>query len=68
MKKWNAQQRITKESASPDFLQYLAGLERDLAALQAKFEAIAAVTAPAGGATVDAQSRTAINAIRTAAS
>lgn len=67
MKKWNAGQRITKDAASPDFLQYLAGLERDLAALQAKFDAIAAVTAPTGGATIDAQARTAINAIRTAA-
>lgn len=68
MKKWNAQQRITAEAASPDFLQYLAGLERDVAALQAKLDAIAAVTAPTGGATIDAQARTAIVAIKTAAS
>ena len=38
-----------------------------IAALEAKFAAIAAITAPTGGATVDSQSRTAINAIRTAA-
>jgi len=68
MKKWTPNQRVTADPASPAFMEYLAGLERDVAALHAKFDAIAAVTAPTGGATIDAQSRTAINAIRTAAS
>lgn len=38
-------------------------LETELNAAEAKLAAIAAVTAPAGGATIDAESRTAINAI-----
>lgn len=66
--KWNRQQRVTQQEASPAFLEYLAGLERDLAAMQAKLDAIAAVAAPVGGATVDTQARTAIDAIRAAAS
>lgn len=68
MKKWTPNQRVTADPASPAFMEYLAGLERDLAALHAKMAAIAAVPAPTGGATIDAQARTAINAIRTAAS
>lgn len=67
MKRWTPQQRVTQETASPAFLEYLASLERELSALQAKMDAIGAVTAPTGGATIDAQARTAINAIRTAA-
>ena len=38
-------------------------LTTDLDAAEAKLTAIAGVTAPAGGATIDAESRTAINAI-----
>lgn len=67
MKKWTPQQAITDRQASPAFMEYLAGLERDLEAMRAKLDAIAAVTAPTGGATIDAEARTAINAIRTAA-
>jgi hypothetical protein len=44
-------------------MEYLASLEREIASLQAKLDAIAAVTAPAGGATIDAEARTAISDI-----
>ncbi len=67
MKRWLPQQQVTREQASPAFMEYLASLERELAALQAKLDAIAAVTAPAGGATIDSQSRAAITAIIAAA-
>lgn len=53
--------------ASPDLLEVVQILAREVNALQAKLSAIAAVTAPSGGATVDAQSRTAIAAIIAAA-
>lgn len=68
MKRWTPQQRVTTDAASPAFMEYLASLERELASVQAKLAAIAAVPAPAGGGTVDTQARTAIDAIRTAAS
>ncbi len=42
-------------------------VERRMAAAESKLAAIAAVTAPAGGATTDAEARTAINSILTAA-
>lgn len=67
MKRWGAQQAVTRDQASPAFLEYLASLERELQTVNTKLAAIAAVTAPTGGATVDTQARTAINAIRTAA-
>lgn len=41
----------------------LAAAETDLAAAEAKLAAIAAVTGPTGGATIDAEARTAIDAI-----
>lgn len=42
-------------------------LEQRVAALEAKLAAMAAVTAPSGGATQDAEARTAINALRAGA-
>ena len=68
IKQWTPMQPVTREGASPAFLEYLSALEREIIALQGKLDAIAAVAAPVGGATIDAEARTAINAIRTAAS
>ena len=45
----------------------VSGQATQIAALTARLNAVAAVAAPTGGATVDTQARTAINAIRTAA-
>lgn len=44
-------------------LEYFNGLEGRVKAAEAKLAAIAAVTDPAGGATIDSQARTAIIAI-----
>jgi hypothetical protein len=44
-------------------LEYFNGLERRIAAAEAKLAAIAAIADPAGGATIDSQARTAIIAI-----
>lgn len=49
-------------------LRLLKDYERRLALAESKLTAIAAVTAPAGGGTVDSEARTAINAILSAAS
>lgn len=63
------QQPVTVDGRLPsrDLLEVIQGLTSQVTALQAKLSAIAAVTAPSGGATVDAQSRTAIAAIIAAA-
>lgn len=50
-----------------DGLALLQDLASQVSTLQAKLAAIAAVTAPVGGATVDAQARTAVTAIIAAA-
>ena len=55
------------KAASQELLEVIQGLVREVNALSAKLDAIAAITAPAGGGTVDSQSRTAINAIIAAA-
>lgn len=49
-------------------LKFFKALERRLAEAEGQMAAIAAVTAPAGGATVDAEARTAIDEIIAAAS
>jgi hypothetical protein len=41
----------------------LDGMDRRLRGLEGKLAAVAAITGPTGGATVDAEARTAINAI-----
>lgn len=58
-------QPVTREGqlGSDEFLQVLQEMAREIEALQDKLDAIAAVTAPSGGATVDAEARTAIAAI-----
>jgi hypothetical protein len=69
-------QPVTAQGALPsrDLVEIVQRLVSDLraqdtaiAALEAKLAAIAAVTAPTGGATIDSQSRTAIAAIIAAA-
>lgn len=44
-------------------LQLLRDYERRMAEIEARLDAVAAVAGPSGGATVDAQARTAIAAI-----
>ncbi|MGB0854385.1 MAG: hypothetical protein ACPGSI_13915 [Pikeienuella sp.] len=48
-------------------LEHFKDIEARLAGAEAKIAAIAAITKPSGGATVDAQARTAIDAIIDAA-
>lgn len=54
----DAQGRLTL-----DGVQLFDTLSRRIAALEGKFEAIAAIADPTGGATTDAEARAAINAI-----
>lgn len=63
------------ETASRDMLEIMQGITRalmqaqaDMAVMQAKMEAIAAVAAPSGGVMIDVQARAAITAIKAAAS
>jgi hypothetical protein len=49
-------------------IRYFRAQERRLAELERKLAVIAAITSPTGGATVDSQARTAINAIKSGAS
>lgn len=69
MKPLLSQQPVTANGDRPsrELVEVIDGLVREMKAMQAKLDAIAAVTAPTGGATVDSQARTAINAILTAA-
>jgi hypothetical protein len=62
--------RYVEQDGSPtdDFIREARLQERRVAALEAKLAAIAAVTGPTGGATTDAEARTAINAIISGAS
>ena len=48
-------------------IEYFQRIEKRVVAAEAKLAAIAAITNPAGGATIDAEARTAINAIITGA-
>lgn len=50
-----------------DGLKLLQTMEDRIVTLEAQLAAIAAVTAPSGGATIDAEARTAISAIITGA-
>lgn len=50
-----------------DGLRLFRDMERRLRDAESKLEAIAAITAPSGGVTIDAQARTAINDILSAA-
>ena len=49
-------------------IRLIRSMEQRLDAAEAKLAAIAAVAGPAGGATIDAEARTAINAIISGAS
>ena len=55
------------ELPSRDLVEIIQRLVLAVGAVDAKLAAIAAVASPAGGGTVDAQARTAIDAIRAAA-
>lgn len=63
-------QAITQKGDLPsrDLIEIIQRLVVEVAGLQSRLDAIAGITAPTGGATVDAQARTAIVAIKTAAS
>lgn len=50
-----------------DDLKIMTALYDKVVELEGKLDAIAAITAPAGGATIDAEARTAINSIISAA-
>ena len=52
---------------SRELVEIIQRLVDEVTTLQTQMAAIGAVASPAGGATVDAQARTAIDAIRTAA-
>lgn len=62
-------QPVTQRGDAPsrELVEIIQRLVTEVETLQAKMDAIGAVTAPTGGATIDSQARTAINAIRTAA-
>lgn len=61
---------VTNPDRTPslDFIREWRELEARVVRAEAKLAAIAAITAPAGGATIDSQARTAINAIIAGAS
>lgn len=65
MKPLLSQQPVTSKGDRPsrELVEVIDGLVREMRSMQAKLDAIAAVTAPTGGATVDSQARTAISAI-----
>jgi len=69
MKQLLPQQAVTAAGDLPSaaLVEIIQRLVLEVEALGSRLDAIAAVAAPTGGATVDAQARTAINAIRTAA-
>lgn len=69
MKQLLPQQAVTAAGDLPSaaLVEIIQRLVLEVEALGIRLDAIAAVAAPTGGATVDAQARTAINAIRTAA-
>lgn len=69
MKPLLPQQPITGKGDLPsrEMVEIIQRLVNEVRSLQERLDAIAAVAAPVGGATIDTQARTAINAIRTAA-
>lgn len=66
----NLSERYFAPNGQPtlDGLKLLQGMHDEIVTLQNKLDAIAAVTAPSGGATVDSEARAAINAIISGAS
>lgn len=52
---------------SRELIEIIQRLVGEVTSLQSRLDAIAGITAPTGGATIDAQARTAISAIKTAA-
>ena len=55
---------IKGDLPSRELVEVLQRLVGEVKAMQARFDAMNAVAAPVGGATVDAEARAAINAIR----
>ena len=66
----NGQIPITGPDGRPTlaFIQQWQNLQRRVETAEAKLTAIADITAPSGGGTIDTQARTAINAILAATS
>lgn len=55
------------DAPSRELIEVIQRLTDEVTSLRAKMDAIGAVTAPTGGATIDSQARTAVSAVITAA-
>lgn len=62
-------QPVTRKGDAPsqELIEVIHRLAGEVQSLRDQMDGIAAVTSPSGGATVDSEARTAIDAIRTAA-